>query len=74
MGDPCSHSLSVPEAVPGHPVGTGYSPRASLSPAEQEQRVASALSLHPGPVRVMHRALATTTTPRPHLQLGGLRS
>lgn len=48
------------------PVGTGYSPRGSPSPAEQEQRVVAAPSLHPGPLRVMHRAPATTTT-RPHL-------
>lgn len=38
----------------------------SLSPAEQEQRVLAALSLHPAALRVMHRAPATTTT-RPHL-------
>ena len=47
-------------------VGTGYSPRGSPSPAEQEQRVVAAPFLHPGSLRVMHRAPATTTT-RPHL-------
>lgn len=65
--NPCSHSLVPLKLSWSTQWAQGYSPRASLSPAEQEQREVSALSLHPGPVRVMHCALATTTTTRPHL-------
>lgn len=48
-------------------VGTDYSPRGSPSPAEQEQKVVAALSLHPSPLRATHSVPATTTTTRPHL-------